>query len=104
MPPVSIAMRRLGAPISRRPRLSRWLLAGPVGLITALVIMMAMTRWLPPGPAHVDHIVIPVILFPLIWAAVFFYACIEENLPRCGVILAGLLLGNLGLLILGGAT
>ena len=72
----------------------RWLLAGPVALAVAFVVMAAMPLWFPQGAAGIDHLVLPLILFPAIWAAAFFYACLAENLVRAGVILIGALLVN----------
>lgn len=70
-----------------RDRLARTLLAGPGALITAVVAMAAMPVWLPPGTAGIDNLVFPLVLFPLIWAAAFFYACLDENLIRAAVTL-----------------
>ncbi|MBP7242576.1 hypothetical protein [Amaricoccus sp.] len=79
----------VSAAILARPALSRWLLAGPVALAAALATMMAMPSWLPAGRAGVDHLAFPIVLAPLIWAVPFFYACLEENLPRCAATLVG---------------
>ena len=72
----------------------RWLLAGPVALAVAFVVMAAMPLWFPQGAAGIDHLALPLILFPAIWAAAFFYACLAENLGRASVILIGALLVN----------
>ena len=72
----------------------RWVLAGPVALAVAFVVMAAMPLWFPQGASGIDHLVLPLILFPAIWAAAFFYACLAENLGRAGVILIGTLLVN----------
>ena len=78
----------------RRAAALRWILAGPVALAVAFVVMAAMPLWFPEGTAGVDHLILPLILFPAIWAAAFFYACLAENLGRASVVLAGLLLVN----------
>ena len=78
----------------RRPTVVRWVLAGPVALLVAFVVMAAMPLWFPEGAAGIDHLVLPLILFPAIWAAAFFYACLAENLRRASVILIGVLLAN----------
>ena len=72
----------------------RWVLAGPVALALAFVVMAAMPLWFPQGAAGIDHLVLPLILFPAIWAAAFFYACLAENLGRAGVVLIGTLVVN----------
>ena len=79
---------------SRQSVILRWLLAGPVALAVALVVMAAMPIWFPQGAAGIDHLVLPLILFPALWAAAFFYACLAENLSRASVILIGTLLIN----------
>lgn len=80
--------------MTNRSVVLRWVLAGPVALMVAFVVMAAMPLWFPEGVAGIDHLILPLILFPAIWAAAFFYACLAENLGRAGVILSGLLLVN----------
>lgn len=80
---------RAAAAIWRRPVLTRWLLAGPGALLAALATMAAMPVWLPGGRAGIDDIALPILLTPLLWAAPFFYACLEENLPRAVVMMLG---------------
>ena len=69
----------------------RILLAGPGAVVVALVTMAGMTRWLPGGAAGIDNVVLPLVLAPLIWAAVFFYACLDPKLSRVAIV-TGLLL------------
>lgn len=83
---------RLVAVIERRPLLTRWILAGPAALIAAMLSMAAMPVWLPSGVAGIDNIVYPIILAPLIWAVVFMYAVLEENLPRGLAVAAAVIL------------
>ncbi|MEM9684902.1 MAG: hypothetical protein AAF942_16645, partial [Pseudomonadota bacterium] len=54
----------------------------------------AMPLWFPEGAAGIDHLMMPLLLFPAIWAGAFFYACLTGNLARASVILIGLLLIN----------
>lgn len=77
-----------------RARLVRWILAGPVAFAVAVTVMAAMPLWFPEGAAGIDHLVLPAILFPAIWATAFFYACLAENLGRASVILIGSLIIN----------
>lgn len=81
---------RLRRALDRRPRLTRWLLAGPGAVAAALLFAMAMPTWLPKGAAGIDNIVFPLILVPLIWAVVFVYACVEESLLRCTAVICGI--------------
>lgn len=52
----------------RHARLLRWLLAGPLALILAILLMACLPFALPAGRGGIDHLVLPVIFFPLIWA------------------------------------
>jgi hypothetical protein len=67
------------------PRARKWTrigFAGPGAVIIALVIMAGMSLWLPRGSAGIDNLVLPLILAPLIWAALFFHACLDARLGR----------------------
>jgi TRAP-type C4-dicarboxylate transport system permease small subunit len=70
---------------------TRILLAGPGAVIVAIVVMAGMTVWLPRGTAGIDNLVLPLVLVPLIWAALFFHACLDRKLARVAVISLGLL-------------
>jgi hypothetical protein len=69
----------------------RTMLAGPGAIVVALVTMAGMTRWLPGGAAGIDNVVLPLVLAPLIWAALFFYACLDPKLSRVAIV-SGVLL------------
>ncbi|MEM8836456.1 MAG: hypothetical protein AAGE89_00055 [Pseudomonadota bacterium] len=71
---------------------ARWLLAGPATIVLALLTMAAMPLTLPQGSAGIDHIVFPLLLFPALWAAFFFYAILTENLLRAGLVFILILL------------
>ncbi|SFR85352.1 hypothetical protein [Sphingomonas jatrophae] len=72
-------------------RWARILLAGPGAVLVALVVMAGMTRWVPPGPAGIDNLVVPLVLVPLIWAALFFHACLDRSIARVAIVAFGLL-------------
>ncbi|HEY9569056.1 MAG TPA: hypothetical protein VIR38_13270 [Thalassobaculum sp.] len=91
---------RLVAAVERRPLLMRWILGGPAALIAAVLIMAAMPVWLPAGAGGVDNIIYPIILAPLIWAVVFMYSVLEENLPRGLAVAAGVILVMGGMVVL----
>jgi hypothetical protein len=89
-----------GMTISNKLRATfRTLLAGPLTVIVACVAVAAMPLWLPPGPAKVDHLIFPLILFPAIWALVFFYALLDRKLWRVTLLLLALGLTNGGMLV-----
>jgi len=55
-------------------------LANPLVFITTIVIMLSTAMWFPKGVANVDNIVLPLMLFLLIWTALFFYASLSARL------------------------
>lgn len=69
-------------PFSRRRAWSRGVLAGPVCFITAFVVMAGAALWYPAGPAQINNIAVPIIFFPAIWAALFFYLMLDRKLGR----------------------
>ncbi|RYD88010.1 MAG: hypothetical protein EOP61_34425 [Sphingomonadales bacterium] len=71
----------------------RWIriaFAGPGAVVIAMVIMAGMALWLPGGAAGIDNLVLPLILLPLIWAGLFFHACLDSRLARIAVVALGL--------------
>ena len=76
----------------------RVLLAGPWTLLAALVVMAGMATWLPPGEAKVNNLVLPLLLFPLIWAALFFHACLARRLRSAAIVSFAAVLVSGGLL------
>lgn len=66
---------------------SRFWLAGPVTLIVAVFVMAAMSLWLPQGLAGIDHLLVPLVLFPLIWTVIFFYVILENNIKRAWLVM-----------------
>lgn len=69
---------------------SRVALAGPVVFICASLVMAGGALWLPKGRAQIDNLVLPILLFPAIWAALFFYACLDRRLGRAWAVIGGL--------------
>ena len=70
------------------------LLAGPVCFAASAAAMAGGVLWIPKGVAQIDNLVLPMVLFPAIWAVVFFYDCLDRNLLRAWAVTLGLLLGN----------
>lgn len=73
--------------------------AGPGAIIVALVIMAGMVLWLPQGAAGIDNLVMPLILLPLIWAALFFHACLDSRLGRVALVAIGLFAVHAALIV-----
>src|SRR3546814_14610533 len=65
---------------SRRTFWLRLLLAGPVVLACATLVMAGGAIWLPTGAAQIDNLLLPIMLFPSLWASMFFYACLPPTL------------------------
>ncbi len=61
-------------------------LAGPWTLVASVVTMAGMATWLPPGVAGVDNLILPLVMYPLVWAAFFFSACLDSNLRRAATV------------------
>jgi hypothetical protein len=82
------------------PQARKWTrigLAGPGAVIVALVVMAGMALWLPGGAAGIDNLVLPLVLVPLIWAALFFHACLDARLGRVALVALGLFTFHAGL-------
>lgn len=82
------------------PQRRKWIrigFAGPGAVTVALVVMAGMTLWLPRGAAGIDNLVIPLVLVPLIWALLFFHACLDSRLSRVAAIALSLFAVHAGL-------
>lgn len=82
----------------RSRSLWRTLLAGPLAFICAILVMAGAAVWLPAGAAGVNNIVIPLVLFPAIWAALFFYTCLDQHLIRAYLVISVVLFSQIGLI------
>lgn len=76
----------------------RGVLAGPLALITAFLMMAGSSLWLPEGEAQVNNLVLPVVLFPLLWTATFLYACLDKRLARAYAVMGTLTVANAALI------
>ncbi len=86
---------------SRSSAPKRWgriLLAGPGAICVTIIVMAGMTLWLPGGRAGIDNLVLPLVLAPLIWAVLFFHACLDRSIGRVALVALALLLTHGGLL------
>lgn len=72
----------------------RFWLAGPSTLIAAFLLMAAMPVWFPPGAAGINHLAFPLVVFPAVWAVLFFYAVLAENLQQAAWVLLSLTIIN----------
>ena len=77
---------------SRRRAWSRGILAGPMCFIVSAVVMAGAALWYPEGAAHINNIVVPIAVYPAIWAVLFFYLMLDRNLGRAWGVAVVLLL------------
>ncbi len=61
---------------------ARFWICGPVCFLLAVIVMLGMALWFPVGAADINNIVIPLVLFPALWAGIFFFAYLEPRLMR----------------------
>ncbi|CAM3749817.1 MULTISPECIES: hypothetical protein [Pseudoalteromonas] len=73
----------------------RHLMACLLALITAVVMIPGMTTYLPF--AMEEQILIPIMLFPFIWAGLFIYAYMAEKAWQPFVVMLLIILSHAGL-------
>ena len=76
----------------------RFWLAGPLAFLVSVTAMGTTSLWFPQGNAGVDHLVFPLIFFPLYWVTAFVYSLLETKLSRAAVILGALFVVNGGVM------
>lgn len=82
----------------------RHFLACVLALLTSVVIIPGMTTYLPFAMS--EQILMPIMLFPLIWTALFMYAYMAEKAwhPLAVMVLLIVIHGVLSFIALTGAT
>lgn len=76
----------------------KWVrIAGPGAVIVTIAVIAGMALWLPGCMAGIGNLVLPLVLMSLIWAALFFHACLDRRLGRVAVVALGLLALDAGL-------
>jgi hypothetical protein len=88
--------------MSISPRLflknGRFWLTGPATLFVSLLVMLGMAVWFPPGAGNVNNIMMPLVMFPLIWAVLFFYTYLTNNMRKAWWLLLALFIVNSAIL------
>lgn len=82
----------------RRQLWARVALAGPVTVLLSVLIFAGMPLWLPRGSAGIDHIVLPLILLPAVWAVLFFHAVLDRSLVRVALVALAIGIGQVAML------
>lgn len=67
---------------SRLTTIARWIFAGPVAAALSLLIFAVMPLWFPKGAGGVDHLAMPLLLLPAVWALLFFHAILDRRIAR----------------------
>jgi hypothetical protein len=67
---------------------------GPLAFVAAFLAMAATPLWAPSGAAGIDHIVVPIVLFPAYWVTACLYGVIDGHLGRAASVLAAVALGS----------
>ena len=73
--------RRLGA----RPTLTRWVLAGPLGFVLSILSLAGLPHLLPVGAGGVNHLLLPVIFFPVLWTIYIVWPVMVDRLGLCAL-------------------
>jgi hypothetical protein len=64
----------------------RFWLAGPLAFVVSVIVMLGMAVWFPPGIGMINNIIMPLVLFPLLWAVCFFYGYMSNKLKQVGMV------------------
>lgn len=73
------------------------MLAGPGAIVVTLTLLAGMPLWLPGGAAGIDNLAFPLVFAPLVWAMLFFHACLDRNIARVALVAAALFLAHGGM-------
>ncbi|MEM7138187.1 MAG: hypothetical protein AAF500_16525 [Myxococcota bacterium] len=65
--------------------------------VVSVLIVAGATRWLPEGRAGIDHIVVPIIVFPIIWIVLSVSLYAARRPRRAWAITGAVALINIGL-------
>lgn len=89
---------RITVGLATRDTVFRWIAAGPLTLIAAVVTMACMPLWLPKGAAGIDNLIFPILLFPALWAGYFFYSLIVARPARGALVITAIIIVNAALI------
>lgn len=87
-------LRRVLARLNARPLRTRWITAGPLAFVLAILSMASLPHGLPEGRGGIDHLVFPVLLFPLIWAVMIVLPLLPEQPGRVLVLYGSIILAE----------
>lgn len=58
--------------------------------MVTLMSLAGMPLWLPGGAAGINNVAFPLGFAPLIWAMLFFHACLDRRIARVALAAAAL--------------
>lgn len=58
-------------------------------LVCALIITGGAALWVPPGEAGIDHVVVPIVTFPVVWVVVALALYAPRRRARAWTLVAG---------------
>ena len=67
----------------------------------SVVVIAGATKWLPEGPGGVDHIVIPIVSFPVVWIVFALVLYAARRRARAWTILGGFTAIHAGVIVYG---
>ena len=85
-------VRKMDHKLDARPTLTRWILAGPVGFILSILSLAGLPHLLPAGAGGVNHLLLPVIFFPVLWSIYIIWPVMAERLGLCALMFLALFL------------
>ncbi|MEO1657744.1 MAG: hypothetical protein AAFR65_08480 [Pseudomonadota bacterium] len=75
----------------------RLMAAGPAALVSTLLSMVAFGLYAPIGA--VDKIILPVLLFPVIYLGLFFFCMLQQKMNVVALVLSSLLIANVSIIV-----
>ena len=78
----------------RRDLILRWIMAGPLTLVAAVLTMASAPLWMAEGAAGVDNLIFLILLFPAFWAVYIFYTLMETKPVRGLIVMVSIILVN----------
>lgn len=96
----SLAPEPVERPLTGAQRTTRWLLAGPVGMIAAMAVGIAWSVWVPGAPQ--TRLAIGGLLVPTLWGGAMAWTLADDRIWRATAVLVGTAIAGFGIAILKG--
>ncbi|EJL34475.1 hypothetical protein [Novosphingobium sp. AP12] len=98
----SLAPEPVERPTTRWRTTLRWLLAGPIGMITAMAVGICYAVWVPGEPQ--TRLIIGALIVPAVWGGAMAWTLADARILRATAVLVGTALAGFGISILKGFT